>query len=383
MNWFSVSRLCRKRNRFTPGLEILEDRTTPAVTVTQSGSTLSITGDAGNNLVQIVDTGTGGVRNITVYTESSTTTTDGVTPITRIVIDTQGGNDSVSYQCFTQFTSRMSVEAYLGEGNDFFVGQTQGPLQTNTRLQYSVVGGNGNDQLIAQVLNSILGGAHLSWDAYGQSGNDVSTMTFVGTLNAGARLTANVDLADGDDGWDTLIEGTVLNSALEQFSAFGGAGNDVLDSTFRTDHVNLSRTTVTYQGGSGTDNVRVNAGGDVDVDAGAELTFLLDGGTEPDYMLLQHGGRVNGLFNGILDGSSGNNNIKATQFLNPGSTPTRATDVWRVSSGSGNSTLRLQLQPKSFSSSVVNGIINAGGGTDTCFRTPNVTANGCEFETVV
>ena len=45
--------------------------------------TLSITGDAGNNLVQIVDNGTGGAGNITVNSESGPKTSDAITPITR------------------------------------------------------------------------------------------------------------------------------------------------------------------------------------------------------------------------------------------------------------------------------------------------------------
>jgi hypothetical protein len=121
----------------------------------------------------------------------------------------------------------------------------------------------------------------------------------------------------------------------------------------------------------------------VDVDATSELTFLLNGGADADFMLLQHGGVLNGIFNGFLDGSTGNDNIRATQFLNPGSTPTRGTDVWRVTGSDGNDTLRLSIKPNSFTSSRVSGVINAGGGFDTCFRSPNVTANGCEVETIV
>ena len=59
MSWFSSPRLRRKKDAFAPRLETLEDRTTPVVSVVQAGNILTITGDAGNNLVQIVDNGTG------------------------------------------------------------------------------------------------------------------------------------------------------------------------------------------------------------------------------------------------------------------------------------------------------------------------------------
>src|SRR5262249_46840016 len=94
----------------------------------------------------------------------------------------------------------------------------------------------------------------------------------------GSRLTASVDLGDGDDGWDALIQGPLASGTAAVFNVLGGNGNDVIDSTFRTNHLGNSQTVVDYQGGAGVDNIRVNAGGDVNVEAGASLMFLLDGG---------------------------------------------------------------------------------------------------------
>src|SRR5262245_26669516 len=93
-------------------LEQLESRWCPSCTVTKFGSTLRITGDAMNNNVAIVDNGAAGI----------VVTCDGVTSpaaknITRILVDTKAGDDTVTYTRSAMggnFTKNLDLEAKLG-----------------------------------------------------------------------------------------------------------------------------------------------------------------------------------------------------------------------------------------------------------------------------
>src|SRR5262245_16474973 len=98
-------------HRRTLRLEELENRWCPSCTVTVTGNTLRITGDAGNNTVAIVDNGAAGM----------VVTCDGdahpaATGIQRVLVDTKEGDDTVSYSRSAaggNFTGRLDFLANL------------------------------------------------------------------------------------------------------------------------------------------------------------------------------------------------------------------------------------------------------------------------------
>jgi hypothetical protein len=133
-----------------------------------------------------------------------------------------------------------------------------------------------------------------------------------------------------------------------------------------------------FFGESGEDVLRINAGDAVDVEAGADLRFHHNGGDGDDQFLLQHGGRVNGVVNGRIDGGSGNDvNVRATELLQPGSTPTRDKVVWEVNGDDGDDRLTLQVHRCGH---VLDGqrTHRRRPGFNICSSTPNVSTVNCQ-----
>src|SRR5262245_28289256 len=78
-------------NRFMLRLETLDDRIVPSCTVLQEGTTLTITGENGNNDIQIVDDGT------TVTVTCDGDPAEEFTDVTEIVVRAGNGQDVVGY----------------------------------------------------------------------------------------------------------------------------------------------------------------------------------------------------------------------------------------------------------------------------------------------
>lgn len=374
MKWFAK----RSPERFTPKVETLEDRCTPAVTLNVVGDTLFLTGDAGDNYIFITDRGDGGAGNLSVTTEDGVFIPAPETAIRHIVINTFAGNDTVSYVVNNNFSSEMNIVVGLGDGNDTFVVRAH-QLMTNSRLRVTAFGGAGNDTIRGEFMSNVQFGAAIEWHVFGEAGNDRVGLTLMGNLLNNSSLISIVDLGAGDDRWDTLIQGTVFSNAQLLLNADGGAGADIIDTVFRTDHIGGSRTRINYMGGDGDDQIRINALDNVDVEAAAELIFQVDGGAGADFISLDHGGRVNGVFTALLFGGIGNDTIRGTQFLTRNSNSRRNSNIWRVNGGEGNDVLSLRILPFAlFSEQRVNARILGGPGFDRAQRTPNVLAIGTE-----
>src|SRR5262249_7187757 len=127
-------------------LEELESRWCPSCTVTVTGHTLRIVGDAANNNVGIVDNGAAGI----------VVTCDGVTSpaatgIQRVLVDTKAGDDTVTYSRSAaggNFTGRLDFRAKLGSGNDTFTADFNGnDLVGRARVKFDIDGGAGDDTI--------------------------------------------------------------------------------------------------------------------------------------------------------------------------------------------------------------------------------------------
>ena len=133
-----------RSRRFAPRLEGLDDRSLPSVSYALSGTFRFVTGDDGNNVVTIRDTGTeSGIEVIgdgVPYTATS--------PITHVFVDTGVGNDTVEYDLTTSLTTNRLIDVRLGRGADVFTaniaGQTVGEWVS---LAISAYGGGGGDTM--------------------------------------------------------------------------------------------------------------------------------------------------------------------------------------------------------------------------------------------
>ncbi len=130
--------LRRRHTRFVPRLEDLEDRCCPS-TIEVSGSTMVIIGDSTNNAVTIRDDGSGAIdATITGVGDPVTGTATG---ISRFVIYTQGGFDTIHYSRGATIQTGLSLgpAAYQVTLNVLATGGSGGVVLTTVQLGFAPV----------------------------------------------------------------------------------------------------------------------------------------------------------------------------------------------------------------------------------------------------
>jgi uncharacterized protein YjbI with pentapeptide repeats len=183
----------RRKKGFLPRLETLEDRCLLAVSVSQVGGTLIVTGDGRANNVSITDRGTASAGNITVSIDGNTlTATSGVTDIQ---VNTKGGNDKVVYNHVGILVGGAvrQVNVNLGAGNDTFAAEYQASgLAAGAREIFTVFGGAGNavENFNASPRVDIAAGASLTALLRGKRGKNTFNINYVGKLDGGLQLVA-------------------------------------------------------------------------------------------------------------------------------------------------------------------------------------------------
>jgi hypothetical protein len=191
--WYSIARSikglsshsragCSRRGKSRCwSLEQLERRYCLATAVFELGSSLIIAGDAGDDLIEIVDNG-GGTLDVNGVAYSD---------IDRVVINTQGGADRVSYETEGE-VSISSLLLNLGWGDDV------------ADLDYGTVGGK------------------LRSEIFGDLGNDEISTSFAAVLSEGEALSFM------DGGWDDDIIRCAANNVagLAACVSRGGVGAD-------------------------------------------------------------------------------------------------------------------------------------------------------------
>jgi Ca2+-binding RTX toxin-like protein len=260
------SRRDRAATRFA-GLELLEDRTTPAITASfnPGAGLLSVFGDALDNTIAVSRTVAGSIL-----------VNGGAVPVA-------GGAPTVA--------NASLIQVFGLDGNDTIsLNEANGALP-----RANLFGGSGNDTLI--------GGSGAD-QLFGQSGND----TLLGK--------GGFDLLFGGDGTDTLTGGTGDDQV------FGQGGNDRLAW-------NPGEGSDLDEGGDGIDTVEVNGGNGAETftatangtrvrfDRVAPAPFSLDIGTAENLVLNANGGDdVFSAGNGLapliaitVDGGAGNDTL--------------------------------------------------------------------------
>ena len=174
-----------KFRRFVPRLEVLDDRSLPSVTYQVVDTTLIVTGDAGANSIIISDAGT----DSGVIVNGDGSSFQATTPISAVVVQTLGGDDTVVYELTGPLTTTRLVSVDLGRGADTFTvnlnGQTVSGASTN--LGITAAGDGGGDTLTLNAVGATVSPeARLSVDFHGQAGKDAIVFDYsFGFLDAG------------------------------------------------------------------------------------------------------------------------------------------------------------------------------------------------------
>jgi hypothetical protein len=200
MSFFRSTRVASKAPKFVPRCEALEGRDCPSSGVSAAvfGHTLRVRGDANANTVTITDDGHG---NVTATIDGKPSVTG--SGITKILVDTKAGNDTVKYTLTGALAGSEAVFIDLGKGTDTAtVDATPGVTAGKLRVR---VEGHGTDT-INSTFGSVAAGASVEGSFEGGRGNDTINTTFSGTLNGSLRLNS-----EGHQGNDTIATNVTIN----------------------------------------------------------------------------------------------------------------------------------------------------------------------------
>ena len=97
-------------------LERLDARDLPSATISQAGAHLLITGDDSANAVVVRDDGHGHIT--ASITSGGSTITTKAAGVSKVVINTLGGDDSLDYRLTGNLLVAEELDVDLGAGND-------------------------------------------------------------------------------------------------------------------------------------------------------------------------------------------------------------------------------------------------------------------------
>jgi hypothetical protein len=208
--------------RFSPRLEILEDRLCLSCTTTLVGSTLTIQATQHGNTINMTDDGSG---TITVTCDTGAPASFG--GVTNIVVSGGTGKDAVTYALTGTRSSNLQLDVTLTGGNDQFNANLSGGGLSAGTLTFNVDGGGVANNLILNAQNvNIASGAALQVTFNGAKGHDTIGANYSGVLNGSLAFKAI-----GGGGGDNLSADLTANSGSTgslQARVEDDAGNDNL-----------------------------------------------------------------------------------------------------------------------------------------------------------
>jgi hypothetical protein len=261
---------------FAPRLEVLEGRCLPAVSATQIGALLLITGTNGADDIRIGDAGTGQISVLAGLPTLQPTFPQIFNGVRTIRVRTLGGNDSVHYDLLGNATTSLALGVDLGAGADRFVAFMNGnDLGAGAVYRLAVSGGAGNDRLgfasgndpdrttVARLSQGlVLPFAQGTPNNVGSPGVDIAV---------GAALGLAFNGGGGNDVIGIADEGTIAGSPFPTGTPFttgpntsagllsvltaGGIGNDVVATRIIADANSGGRIVGRALGGAGDDNL--------------------------------------------------------------------------------------------------------------------------------
>lgn len=243
------------RDRFVPRVEALEDRLVPALTIRQVGGLLRITGeDKLNDFIQINDAGTTAPGSVVVVANAQSYFS--TSPITRIVVRTGGGNDTVTYQMVRQLAAGnvRNIRVDTGNGHDTVTMNLAGLFASTSSMRIAAHLGAGADTFNLNAPSIIVQlNAFLSVDSFSGGGNDQTNLNLATRVDGAIfirlrgeddhdRFEANGGTApgstgflgvrlDGGEGLDVMApnlqKGSVFDTVRLNLVADGGPDFDI------------------------------------------------------------------------------------------------------------------------------------------------------------
>lgn len=247
----------REKRGFQPRIEVLEERTTPTITLSPNGSTLNISSNNQADRVTIRDNGDGDLR--VSFNGGSFQGNN----FRRIRINMRGGDDRVTYTQTGARTRDMKLEVLMGAGNDLFTGSIQGPINAGRTLDIDVKGEGGADgiDLTANTGVNILSGATFRAKLSGGDDKDRVDFNYQGKIEGNLLYTLSGDF--GDDNGAGFIRATVradagstgfVGGVGETALVEGGFGDDVVSNfVIKLNPADLLLVSARVDGGLGTD----------------------------------------------------------------------------------------------------------------------------------
>src|SRR5262245_24069452 len=264
----------RPSRRFTPSLELLDDRIVPAVISSFSGGVLSITEDVANpgaDNVTVVTTPTGDIQ-VNFFTFGAN-----VTNTTKISVASGRYNDTVDLSGLTGFTGAVTIDG--GAGNDMLIGSPGNDTLIDNSGVDSFVGGLGTDTLVgADTANTFNVTFQNAGTLNGQSFSEVENLT-------GNRNSDTFDLGgfgliggviDGRGGVDTLSYASRFSIVSVNLTT--GAATSVNGGVAQIENVTGGQF-IDILVGNDADNVLIGNGG-IDTLDGGGGNDTLDGGDD-------------------------------------------------------------------------------------------------------
>jgi len=320
------------------GLEMLEVRWCPAVSVLQVGTELSIVGNRADNDMAIVarvdDSRVDDPPVTAIQVVADGIDFGAFRGVTRIRLNTGAGDDSVRYEAEGLTSMPPDFQADLSSGHDTLTLEYRN-MNLTARHSVNVVGGSGDDETSINLSNVDVNAAVTLSLGGGTGADEVGIIIVGGKVGDGATLSASANGGGGGDEVGIIIQdGIVGDGATLSASANGGGGGDEVGIVIIGGSVGVGATlSASATGDGGDDEVGIIViGGSVARDA--SLMLSARGGAGHDDI------RAQVMFDPqpeppglaamlMLDvrGDAGNDNIRATSDV--------SFDTHRIDGGTG------------------------------------------------
>jgi hypothetical protein len=256
-----------------------------------------------------------------------------------------GSNKKDSIVITDDGTNNASAVVVTGNGNTLF---TSGPTA-------------GVDQVHTIIVNTH--GGKKDSVVYNLTGNMVANnRSIMATIGNGTN-----------DKFEADVNGSLVNSFL-LLQATGGGGGDKLLGSMTGSLNGSSFLGFLYKGGSGKDNIKVDATNSVAIGPLAQLTVSVDGGSQADNVAVGYEGQMQGAFFLSAAGSSGNDHVGADIAFDGVSngllfgpvSPNSAKAAAQVTGGGGNDHLFFEVDLSGMLKPASTAEVDGGAGMDFC-----------------
>jgi hypothetical protein len=226
----------KQRATTAPALEPLEGRAlmsaglampTIKEIATKGYTELEIKGTNKGDTITINDNGSNTPGNVSVTLANGTTYK---AKGTIAVIGLQGGsgNDNVTFNLTGDLVAPQSVLMNLAGGNNKFVANLAGAINTPNGLDMEVYGGSGNDNFAVNQTGATLAGSFVPY-MQGGAGNNTLTYTGTGSIAANASITPEFGGIAGTNTITANYSGQDDGNYIYNLSANGGSGNNTIN----------------------------------------------------------------------------------------------------------------------------------------------------------